>query len=112
MALVLIDEPKGVYYGGTVAGPVMKELLQNALPYMGIEPIYNDEEILLDEVKEVIIPDLEGMSIKDAQKELKSLDLEWEVVGGGETVNKQFPKAYENVNAGSKIKLYTEISLE
>ena len=44
MALVLIDEPQGVYYGGTVAGPVMQELLKNALPYLGIEPVYNEKE--------------------------------------------------------------------
>ena len=37
MALVLIDEPEGVYYGGTVAGPVMKDLLSNILPYLNIE---------------------------------------------------------------------------
>ncbi len=37
MALVLIDEPQGVYYGGTVAGPVMKDLLSNVLPYLNIE---------------------------------------------------------------------------
>lgn len=36
MALVLIDEPQGVYYGGTVAGPVMKDLLSNILPYLNI----------------------------------------------------------------------------
>ncbi len=37
MALVLIDEPEGVYYGGTVAGPVMRDLLTNILPYLNIE---------------------------------------------------------------------------
>lgn len=37
MALVLIDEPEGVYYGGTVAGPVMRDLLENILPYLNIE---------------------------------------------------------------------------
>lgn len=36
MSLVLIDEPQGVYYGGTVAGPVMKDLLSNILPYLNI----------------------------------------------------------------------------
>ena len=44
ITLVLIDEPKGVYYGGQVAGPVMKEILSNSLPYLGIEPIYNENE--------------------------------------------------------------------
>ncbi len=32
IGLVLIDEPKGTYYGGTVAGPVMKEIMCNTLP--------------------------------------------------------------------------------
>lgn len=43
VALVLIDEPKGVYYGGQVAGPVMKEIMENTLPYIGIE-LQIDEE--------------------------------------------------------------------
>jgi stage V sporulation protein D (sporulation-specific penicillin-binding protein) len=37
MALVLIDEPEGVYYGGTIAAPVVKEIFENILPYLGIE---------------------------------------------------------------------------
>lgn len=36
-ALVLIDEPQGIYYGGTIAAPVISELLDNALPYLGVE---------------------------------------------------------------------------
>lgn len=43
MALVLIDEPEGVYYGGTVAGPVMRDLLTNILPYLNIEKTANFE---------------------------------------------------------------------
>ena len=37
MALVLIDEPQGLYYGGTIAAPMIGELFDNVLPYMGIE---------------------------------------------------------------------------
>lgn len=37
MALVLIDEPVGVYYGGTIAAPVVKEVFTTVLPYLGIE---------------------------------------------------------------------------
>ena len=37
MALVLIDEPQGIYYGGTIAAPVIGELFDNILPYLGIE---------------------------------------------------------------------------
>lgn len=37
MGLVLINEPVGTYYGGTIAAPVMKEIFENVLPYLGIE---------------------------------------------------------------------------
>ncbi len=36
IALVTIDEPVGIYYGGTIAAPVIADLFQNILPYLGI----------------------------------------------------------------------------
>lgn len=36
MALVLIDEPEGIYYGGTIAAPIIKKLYENILPYLNI----------------------------------------------------------------------------
>ena len=36
MALVIINHPKGQYYGGTIAAPVVKKLFENILPYLGI----------------------------------------------------------------------------
>lgn len=41
IGLIVIDDPQGVYYGGTVAAPVMKEIFENALPYLGIEKMEN-----------------------------------------------------------------------
>lgn len=37
LCLVIINNPTGVYYGGTIAAPVAKELFLNILPYLGIE---------------------------------------------------------------------------
>lgn len=34
IALVLIDEPQGIYYGGTIAAPVISKLLDDILPYI------------------------------------------------------------------------------
>ena len=34
IAMCLIDEPQGIYYGGTIAAPVIRELYDNILPYM------------------------------------------------------------------------------
>ena len=41
IGLIVIDDPQGIYYGGTVAAPVMKEIFENALPYLGIEKMEN-----------------------------------------------------------------------
>ena len=37
MAMCIIDEPQGIYYGGTIAAPVVREVFENILPYLGIE---------------------------------------------------------------------------
>jgi len=37
IGICIIDEPEGIYYGGTVAAPVMQEIFDNILPYLGIE---------------------------------------------------------------------------
>ena len=37
LAMVAIYNPKGIYYGGTVAAPVIKTVFENILPYLGIE---------------------------------------------------------------------------
>ncbi len=37
LCLVIINDPQGVYYGGTIAAPVCKEVFENILPYLGIE---------------------------------------------------------------------------
>lgn len=37
LALITIDEPQGVYYGGTIAAPVIADIFENILPYLGIQ---------------------------------------------------------------------------
>lgn len=47
LALVIINNPQGVYYGGTIAAPVVQEIFSNILPYLGIE-----REAVLEEKEE------------------------------------------------------------
>ena len=43
IALVVIHNPKGVYYGGTIAAPVVRQLFENILPYLeGTD--YNEQQ--------------------------------------------------------------------
>ena len=37
LALIVIHNPQGIYYGGTIAAPVIKSIFENILPYLGIE---------------------------------------------------------------------------
>lgn len=37
LAMVVIHDPQGIYYGGTVAAPVVRDIFANILPYLGIE---------------------------------------------------------------------------
>ena len=108
MAIVLIDEPKGVYYGGTVAGPVMKELMGNILPYFGIEPVYNEKEQEMEETKKVIVPDLIGLETEEAKKILKENELEYLISGEGKIIREQFPSKGMKVNIKSSIIITAE----
>ena len=42
MALITIDEPEGIYYGGTIAAPVVGDLFKNILPPL---PEFPDKEV-------------------------------------------------------------------
>ena len=37
LTLLIIHNPQGVYYGGTIAAPLVKELYENILPYLEVE---------------------------------------------------------------------------
>ncbi|MBQ9519750.1 MAG: PASTA domain-containing protein, partial [Firmicutes bacterium] len=105
IALVLINEPQGVYYGGQVAGPVMQQLMANILPYLGIKAQYNDKESDFAPVK---AENYVGMKTSEAKQRLEKLKITAETVGSGETVTAQLPAPGELINAESKIILYTK----
>jgi len=107
LALVLIDEPQGAYYGGQVAGPVMKELLENVLPYLGIAPKYSEAELEMDGVAQVTVPDLKGLTVTAAKKTLSTLHLEAHFDGTGDIVTSQMPLPGEQINQGAKILMQT-----
>ena len=108
LSLVLINEPQGNYYGGSVAGPVMKELLQNILPYLGIETIYTEKEMKMEEVQKINVMDFVGMTVQEAKQTLYEQEINYEIQGEGENIVSQFPQSGEEVNKNTTILLYTE----
>ena len=43
IALITIDEPVGIYYGGTIAAPVIADIFSNILPYLDVERVDPDD---------------------------------------------------------------------
>jgi len=109
MAFVLIDEPQGVYYGGTVAGPVMRDILENALPWLGIEPVFNEEELEELARHRVMVPDFIGLGIEEARRVARQLGVELELRGEGNVIASQFPIVGEIINRNSKVLIDLEL---
>ena len=108
IALVLVDEPEGIYYGGQVAGPVMNELLSNVLPYLGLEVKYNEKESEMDETKEITVQNFVNMEVSEVKKFLSKEKIAYKVLGSGDYVLSQFPPEGEIINFDEEIILYTE----
>ncbi len=107
IAIVLIDEPTGIYYGGTIAAPVIAELFDNILPYLGIEESYSEAEIEQYNVGTFEMPDFIGKSKTEVTKLLKIYEFgDLYPLGEGEKVIEQFPLPGETVEKGSDFILY------
>ncbi|MDF2610996.1 MAG: putative rane protein [Lachnospiraceae bacterium] len=109
IAIVLIDEPTGIYYGGTIAAPVVAEVFDNILPYLGIEARYTETEKEEFEIGSFQMPDFLGLSLEDAKKLVKKYEFgEPYYLGEGEKVVEQFPLPGETINRNSDLILYLE----
>ena len=72
--LVIIDEPSGVYYGGSIAAPVAKEIFEETFKYLEIPEKLTKEE--KEENQEtVIVPDVRNKRIAEAGKILADVGL-------------------------------------
>ena len=112
--LAIVDEPTGVQaFGSTTAGPIVKEVMQEALPYLGVEQVYTEEEKENLTKSKVFIPDVTNLNIEDATKELEKADLkavldtDIEIPKGTKVIDMS-PKPGAEVTSGSSIVLYFE----
>lgn len=114
-ALITIDEPEGIYYGGTVAAPVIASIFDNILPYLGVEPAYTEKELTTYEIGEAQVPDFMGMTVSEAKEVLKGTEFDVRYIGltqgddqsGKEAVvTDQFPLAGEQARKTGVIILY------
>lgn len=104
---VAVDNPKGIQFGGVVAAPIVRSIMADALPYLGIEPRTEqvEKEYKYGETKIVTVPDLIGRTISDLYEDMNS-DLQLATSGSGKTVIRQAPEAGARVDQGSVIRIY------
>lgn len=107
LCLVILDEPTGDagYYGGTIAAPVVRDILGETLQYLGVEPEYTEDE---EEYIEIEIPDITGMTKAEAGIALDECGFTAKFSGDSDIVVDQIPKAHTKATVGSTIVLYTE----
>lgn len=105
--LILVDEPtKGVLYGSYVAAPYLANVMEQVLPYLGVEAVYTDKELANMAVE---TPYITGWSVSAAKSYAADAGFDVEVVGNGTVVRDQSPAAGVKVeNSRAKIILYTE----
>ena len=104
--IIMVDEPTiGSRYGSTAAAPYVANVLEQILPYLGVEAVYTDEEL---EKMAVAVPNLHYWSTALATNYLESLGLEYEIVGDGSYITKQVPAVGVSIEkAMGRIMLYT-----
>ena len=90
--LLVLDNPSkesGIYIGGgQMAAPYVGKIMSEILPYLGVQPIYEEgEEALLD----VTAPRFIGGGVLAAREKAKELGLALREVGTGDTVTAQLP---------------------
>ena len=104
--IIMVDEPTiGSRYGSTAAAPYVGNVLEQILPYLGVEAVYSDAEL---EKMAVTVPNLNYWSIALSTNYLDSLGLSYEIVGDGSYVTGQVPASGTSMEkADGRVILYT-----
>lgn len=113
--LVIVDEPVGVYYGGSVAAPIAGQLIEETLSYLEVEREYTEKE--KEELAHMaVVPDLSNKSIEEAGKVLTELGFKYTTESDNITTKSkiinQFPLPGTEVLKGSIIDLYLDGDLK
>ncbi|MCL2157846.1 MAG: penicillin-binding transpeptidase domain-containing protein [Oscillospiraceae bacterium] len=104
IVLIIVDEPTGgVAYGSQIAAPYISKTLSEVLPYMGIEPSY--EELIESYVN---VKNYKGQDAAQAKEDIIAKGLRCTVVGEGDTVKDQLPKTGSVIPKNGVVVLYTE----
>lgn len=103
---IAVDNPKGIQFGGVVAAPIVGNMIDDSLRYMGVkkrkDQIMPEDTPLTTPIIEV--PNLIGQDIDKIKTSLFHFSLD--VYGDGDQVIDQIPQPGQRVKKGSHIQIY------
>ncbi len=103
--LVVVDEALvPVDYGGTTAAPFAKQVMADTLKYLGVAPSNPNATAQ----PEVSVPNVVGLSLKDAKRRLGEIKLLTVDDGQSDMVTDQMPAAGTTLSVGNQVMLYTQ----
>ena len=107
IVLVALDTPSrqtGIYIsGGVMAAPTVGAVMGDILPYLGVSQTFEPED---PAARQILLEDMTGMDLKQAEKRLKNAGLTAKLLGEGETVTDQIPAPGQTVPGNSQVLLY------
>ena len=111
--LLIVDSPKGAYYGSIVAAPIAKEILTNALRYLNVTPEYTSAEKKTLQSGYTTVPNVVGKEFSDAAGIIGGKELKYSRPKSAQddddfTVVAQYPKAGTKVKKNTVVYVYKE----
>ena len=103
---VAVDNPKGVtQYGGTIAAPIAKNIMIDAISSLNISPSLNTilKEYQWYDIKYYTVPNVVGKTIDEAKKELKNFQVEY--TGSGNIVLSISPEPGNRIAENSTVRI-------
>lgn len=100
--LVVLDDPRGLYWGGYTAGPVFKEVTKRILAYQAVPP--REEKLARKEKKGTQAPALIGLTLMQAKQVARrsGWTLKWK--GEGSRVVQQIPPpSSRSIEGGGRV---------
>ena len=89
-----------------MAAPTVSKMFADILPYMGIEPVYDENSEKADKT----VPKLDGMSVDAAKKTLSDEGFDCRIIGSGMSVTAQLPLSGTVIAEGSTVIVYADAS--
>ena len=106
--LIVLYNPtgEGGHQGGGVAAPIASQILGEVLPYLEVTKSRQEEQAIM----QVEMPELTGLTVKEAKQILKELGVECEIETDNleAIITNQLPKKGIQINQGTKVILYSK----